>query len=85
MTTMGDRSALDALPLGLVRLSRDVQPIGLVVPGAIRRALHELPAAVGRYPGRRPPCPVAPLQGGLPPGGTRWNPFLQLACLITAP
>lgn len=60
MTTIRGRSALGATPRGLlVSLSRGVHPIGLVVPGVIRRA-HELPVAVGPYPGRRPPRPVAP-------------------------
>jgi len=61
MTTIRGRSALGAEPRGLpVRLSRGAHPIGLVASGVIRRTLHELPAAVGPHPGRRPPRPVAP-------------------------
>jgi hypothetical protein len=61
MTTIRDGSALGTEPRGLpVRLSRGAHPIGLVASGVIRRARHELPVAVGRHPGRRPPRPVAP-------------------------
>jgi hypothetical protein len=60
MTTIRNRSALGAEPTGLLAsLSRGIHP-GLVASGAIRRALHELPVAVGPHPGRRPPRPVAP-------------------------
>jgi hypothetical protein len=61
MTTIRAWSALGAEPLGpLTCLSRGVHPIGLVVSGAIRWALHELPVAVGLDPGRRLPRLVAP-------------------------
>ena len=44
MTTIRARSALGAKPRGLlICLSLGVHPIGLVVPSAIRWALHELP------------------------------------------
>ena len=61
MTTIRDRSVLGAEPeRPLVNLPRGVHPIGLVTSGVIRRAVHELPVAIGPHPGRRPPRPVAP-------------------------
>ena len=55
MTTIRDRGALRTEPGSLlVHLSRGVHPIGLVTSGVIRRARHELPAAVGPDPGGRP-------------------------------
>jgi hypothetical protein len=61
MTTIRDRSVLGAEPKRLlVHLSRGVHPISLVTSGVIRRAVDELPVAVGPHPGRRPSRPVAP-------------------------
>jgi len=61
MTTIRKRSVLRAEPERLlVDLPRGVHPIGLVTSGVIRRAVDELPVAVGPYPGRRPSRPVAP-------------------------
>ena len=61
MTTIRDRGVLGAEPKRLlVNLPRGIHPIGLVTSGVIRRAVHELPVAVGPHPGRRPSRPVAP-------------------------
>ncbi len=61
MTTIRKRSVLGAEPERLlVGLPRGVHPIGLVTSGVIRRAVDELPVAVGPHPGRRRSRPVAP-------------------------
>lgn len=61
MTTIRIRTAPGAEPGGppVLLQSRVVYPISLIVPGAIHRALREVPAA---HPpcGRRPPPPAAP-------------------------
>lgn len=60
MSVTWDRSTVSAAPRdGLARLSRAVHPLGLVMPGAIRRALGAVLIAAHPHPGKRPMSPVA--------------------------